>query len=225
MPDIRYVRTYDRADFIQLMANIAYAISSGHLQDKQNPPVIAIHGTAGSGKSLAAEALFKSWMDTYSHADVLTIPRDNKMFMEDYPMHSIGTVSRMAPIAGTEFRFSFNSDVMHHKEDIDDTLARTFERSTTPNLLVLSNTDRNYYYTRPDHPVWMEINMNAPSFGKEMFYRDINITVFKDALLDDPQFRAYWDRLEDLFTHDPARERDILRPKNAIPPLPGKITL
>lgn len=225
MPDIKYVRTYDRADFLQLMGTIAYAMAPRHLLNPENPPVIAIYGIHGSGKSLAAEGLLKGWMDEFSNGDIITIPRDNKMFLEKKPMDAVNTVWRTSTVDGLPITFAFNSDPLPQKADYEETLADIFTKKTKPNLLIMSNVDRGHYYNVPGSPVWMEINMNALPLGGGVFHRDIHVTVFNDALLDDPQFNVYWQRLEDLFTNDPARERALLRPAmqlRALPPLPGK---
>lgn len=222
MPDARFCRTYDRADFLQLMGTLAYAIPPQHFTGRETPPVISIYGLHASGKSLAAEALIKAWADEFSNDHLLSIPRDDKMFLEKKPMDAVNTVWHTSTAGGQPVTFAFNSHPLPHWGGYDETLADIFTNKTKPNLLIMSNVDRALYYNVPNSPVRMEINMNASHMKGGMFHRDIAVTVFDDDLLKSPHFTAYWDRMEELFALDRERERSLLYPKIQVRPLPGQ---
>ncbi len=224
MPDTKYARTYDRTELMQLSAYLAHAINQHHLINPQDIPVISIYGEAGTGKSLVAEAMLKSWMDDFSYEETVSIPPDEKMFMERYPMQASMTVSQVRTCNNRDITFAFNSNTLFDADDIKARLSRTFEKDKNSGIFIVSNANRHRYYADPESPVWLEIKKDpASSFLPKPFDDMLTITLFKEALLDDPQFAAYWSRLEDHFSNDQEKELARLRSLPAkTPPLPGR---
>lgn len=200
MPQIKYLETKDRAGFLQLMAYIGYAIAPQRFRHHKIPPVIAISGPTGTGKSLAAEAILKSWMDRYSHAEATNIAPDDKMFLESHPSAAaMNTATLREHVNGTPLTLAFNSCWLDEASEIKFLLSTYFRSTSERGALIVSNLYRSAYLHQPRSLVWMEINMEAPTSASNLFDRRISITAYNEKLLSSPQFKAYWDRIEDVF--------------------------
>lgn len=194
--------TKNRTEFQKLMSYLARAVDTTFLHNSDRIPVILITGDAG--KSLAAETMMKTWMDGHSLRDAVTIPKDDKMFLESSPARAIKTVSTKAPVAGKVAKLAFNSRVIGKLEILDRLFNKEFAKASTGGAMIFSNPSamfaKNFFnnYSNEKGPVLMSLNigmMNAVG-TPDNFGRTIEIRIHDQQLWNTPRFQTYWNSID-----------------------------
>lgn len=193
----QHIKTGSRTDMLKLASYLARAIDTCFLHDPRRRPTISILGPMGCGKSLFVEAMMKTWADSYPLRDAVTIPYDNKMFLESEPCSAaMRTAYTDMNVAGRSARLAFNSDHIVFQEELDIATLRGFENTDGGGALFLSN-DQRLPSDKMDMMPWVEIDIGSllPSRGGDE--RMVRIEVFSDVLKNNARFTAYWTSLPD----------------------------
>ncbi len=83
------LQTQTRTELIQLSVFLAKAFPGAVLHNRRDPPVIALPGSTGGGKSMIVEAMMKALLDQTDPLDMLKPEAPRTIFIETYPTEAL----------------------------------------------------------------------------------------------------------------------------------------
>lgn len=207
---------------MKLASYLARAVDTRFFHDPDNIPVFAIRGPAACGKSLFVESMTKTWMHHHTLRDAVTIPHDNKMFLESKFCQAACLPLSVDTVAGGKTaRFAFSSEFLYNGYEVRRFRDCAFGNSKLGGALLVSNDDpveESSY--KPNYLMIVEFQgFTSPTD----YNRYARISIESDALHQDPRFMIYMDHLQEFRTRagighivEPGTETAALQPTPAL---------
>ena len=190
------LRTSNRNDFISLFGKVAECFPPPVFHDRQNVPVIIIKGDTSVGKSLAAEAMMKTWSDEHDLNDVFEKEREH-MFLEVRAGEAVETLSRTFNVYGKKAAMYFNSDGIGFSPE--QKAKKEIEASKSVQGGAIFISDIGIFDEEYSQGQWVSVSVELPAQkitkSMNLWERDLDITVTHSRLVEDPHFQRNWQRL------------------------------
>ncbi len=188
-------KTSSRTSFIRLFSHLANMVEPSLLHDTSNIPQINIVGAFKSGKSLAAEAMMRTWSDN----DQLDELEQEKgfMFLETHPCQSSRhDVSGIFNVAGKKTKMIYSSS---------DGLRSRFTKAAIKSIkgdetlfggaIFGSNTDLDW-----KNRGWIttEIELAEGQKADESWERTVKVSFLKKKIWASERFQQNWQKTPHL---------------------------
>lgn len=188
--------TQERAQLIDLFSGLAECVDPEFLANPLDIPRILVTGGHRDGKSLAVEAIMKSWSDDHDPADMLS-GEMNRMFLEKRPGEAVNCLSETFNVANNNVLMAFCSSA-NNKQELEEPANRIQEdENLQGGALFLSDQalppsgDTDIAGAKP----WLGIYMGHAAQLGNCWSRVSTIRVMNRKLLEDRRFAQSWDDL------------------------------
>ncbi len=187
------VETHTREQLIRLGVYLARAFSSDFFYEAEDPPLIRVNGGGAAGKCMLIEAMMKTLLDQTDPRDMLKPDAPNTMFIEKEPTQALYHYCYAAGTHdGVSVLYAFDRRNVSRSEmamEFDKAVAKTNPAPAGGAIFSPNGADSDS---------WLAVRVYRDSEDSTPWSRTCALVVNSEKLKNDPKFRLYWTRLQDM---------------------------